>query len=91
MNCNTGRRVKDIIDEMETKAKDASKEATQVKMMRNVWRKKYEESGMRSKVRIQRMIQKFKSEADLLRDGLKKKNAESIEFKVRKWSVEFWL
>ena len=67
------------------------KEATQVKMMRNVWRKKYEESGLRYKVGIQRMIQKFKSEAALLRDGLKKKNAESIEFKVRKWSVEFWL
>ena len=88
---DSGRKVGEIIQEMEFKAKDASKDASSKRWRRDKWTR---ELLMRNDVlrnQVRSLIKKFKSEADLLRDGLKKKNAESIEFKVRKWSVEFWL
>ena len=81
---DTGRRVNDIVDEMERKLKDASGK----RWRRDSWRKEVETRPDYDSGKVQRMVRRMKTEADVVRKEIDDKNSKSIRFKTKKWEIE---
>ena len=60
---DTGRRVNDIVQEMEMKTNDACKDASRKRWRRDNWRNGMETSDEYSKSKVQKIIRRLKNEA----------------------------
>ena len=78
-------RVGEIIREMEMKARDASKDASRKRSLREKWRKSVEVRDDVPKWKVQKMIKKLQYEAENVRESLKVKNNKSTDVKKSKW------
>lgn len=85
---DSGRRVKEIIDELRIKSSDAQREAHKARFERNENRKKLETDLPGGKNATRRLIARFQGNADMLRKTIQKKNEDSIKWKVKKWGSE---
>ena len=82
---DSGRKVQDIIREMEQKTTDARRNAEVKRWERDKWRKDLEKNGVFSKGQVQKMICRLKKESDTLRTEFQGKNLRSKEHKIKKW------
>ena len=87
MIVDTGRRVKDIKDELRIKFKDAERAATAARIERDHYRKRVESSSGAGKNVVRKMVARLQSAAGSLREEISVKNKKSLEFKVKKWEI----
>ena len=84
LRCDTGRRVGDIVAEMERKESDAKKEAGLLRHQRNVWKRKVQEREDLSRGQVKKMLKRIHKKSEEVRKEIKEKHAKAESFKVKK-------
>ena len=88
---DSGRRVREIVQEMEMKAKDAGKEESSRRWKRDKWTKEMLSRNYVPRAEVRKVIKKLKSESDSLRQEIQKKNSKSLAHKEKKWKTDFFV
>ena len=83
---DTGRKVGDIVAEMELKKSDAKKEAGFERHQRNVWKRRLEERDDLSTGQVKKMLRRIHKRTEETKKEIEVKHAKAESFKVRKWS-----
>ena len=81
---DSGRKVAEIVTELERKTTDARKDANERRFGRNKWRKKVESIDGISKGQVHKMIGRLRNESEALREELKTKNkkTQNVGFRI---------
>ena len=84
---DTGRRVPEIVAEMERKEVDARREAGGIRRGRNVWRRSLTEREDISTGQVNKMLKRIQKKTEEVRKEVQKKHQKAEQFKIKKWST----
>ena len=88
LTVDTGRRVRDLVEEINLKTKDAERAAEVARRERNEWKEKVEKNSGLEKNEKRNLLNKLGKNARRTRMAVKLKYEKAIEFKIKKWALE---